>query len=75
MNNFYWIIEFSATFIELMLSLIFCGTFIENSDLNYNFKKRFIISVIGVFLMIFINYIELYSPMTVVFAFILTSFL
>ncbi len=66
MNHIYWIIEYMATFTECFLCTVFSGTFIENTDLKQNFLKRFVISNISAVLMLFINSIELYSPVTVI---------
>lgn len=65
MNTIYWIVEYFATFLEYFLCSTFCGTFIENTDLKKSFWKRVLISGCSSFIMIIINKIELYSPITV----------
>lgn len=73
MNNIYWIIEYGATLTEWFLCSIFCGTFIENTDLKQNFLKRFIVSNVASVLMLFINRIELYSLVTILCGFLIES--
>ncbi|MDE6500987.1 MAG: GHKL domain-containing protein [Ruminococcus sp.] len=67
MNTFLWSIEFLATFCEVALNLIFCGTFIEKNTDSKRPLKKFIASVVVAVLIIFLNQIELYSYMTVLF--------
>lgn len=77
MTYVFWCVEYIATFTELFLSTIFCGTFIENADLNKNLFKRIIVSSVSTVLMLIINHIELYSPLSVSFSLIvigLTAF-
>ena len=66
MNTIYWIVEYDSTLLECFLCSIFCGTFIEDTDLKRNLQRRFIISGVMSIIMLFINNIELYSPVTVV---------
>ncbi len=73
MSHIFWIIEYCATLSEWFLFLIFSGTFIENTDLKQSLLKSFIISNIGTVLMLFINSIELYSPLTVLCSFCIVS--
>ncbi len=73
MNYIYWIIEYLATLTEWFLCLIFCGTFIENTDLKQNFLKKFIVSNAAAILIMFINRIELYSPLTILYSFLIES--
>lgn len=70
MNTIFWIVEFIATFSECFLCLIFCSTFIENENYN-NMTKRLTASLSASGIMILINHIQLYSPLTVAFAFFL----
>lgn len=72
MKVVFWSIEFLATLFELILSLIFCGIFIKDTNLKQSILKKIIISNIATILMILVNQIELYSYMTVVAAFIIT---
>ncbi len=71
MNTMYWFIEYSATFIEWFMCSIFCGTFLKNIDLKENLYKRLAISALSSMSMLFINRFELYSPITVILAFII----
>lgn len=73
MNHIYWIIEYGATLTEWFLCSTFCGTFIEKTDLKQNFLKRFIVSNVAAILMLFINRIELYSPVTVICGLLIAS--
>ena len=68
----YWLIEYSSTFIEWFLCSIFCGTFIKDADLKANLYKRIGVIDIASMAMLFVNGFELYSPITVILAFILT---
>lgn len=73
MSYIYWIVEYCATLTEWFLCSIFCGTFIEDTDLKQSFLKRFIVSNIGAVLMLFINRIELYSLVTILCGFLIES--
>lgn len=73
MSYIYWIVEYCATLTEWFLCSTFCGTFIENTDLKQNFLKRFIVSNVAAVLMLFINRIELYSPVTVICGLLIAS--
>lgn len=73
MSYIYWIVEYFATLTEWFLCLTFCGTFIENTDLKQNFLKKFIVSNVAAILMLFINRIELYSPVTILCGFLIES--
>lgn len=69
MNYIHWIIEFFATFTELFFCLTFCDTFLEKAT-SYKNLKTIIISVFSL-LIISINRIELYSPITAIICLIL----
>ncbi|MDE6834313.1 MAG: hypothetical protein K2J39_08755, partial [Ruminococcus sp.] len=56
-----WIIEFIATFCEAFLCVVFCGTFISEPD---NKKLKIIIPALLTMIILFINNINLYSPLT-----------
>lgn len=74
MNTIYWIVEYGSTLLECFLCSIFCGTFIENTDFKKNFWRRFIISCIMSRIMLCINNIELFSPITAILGLILLGF-
>lgn len=74
MNTIYWIVEYGSTLLECFLCSIFCGTFIEDTDLKKNFWRRFIISCIMSGIMLCINNIELFSPVTAILGLILLGF-
>lgn len=71
MTTTLWIIEYCATFIESLMCTIFCGTFIENTDLKRNRIKRFIVAAVSAILIIIMNHIDLYSPISVAFTIII----
>ena len=66
-----WIIEYCATFIESLMCTIFCGTFIENTDLKSNRLKRSIVAAVSAILIIVMNQFNLYSPISVAFTIII----
>ncbi len=68
MKTMYWLVEFTATFSECFLCLIFCSTFINN-DTYKNTPKKIITALTASGIMILINQIQLYSSLTVAFAF------
>ena len=74
-DSIYWIVEYGATLTEFFLCSTFCQTFIENANLNQNFYKRFMISNIATVLMLLVNSIELYSPISVMCALLIMSFM
>lgn len=71
----YWGIELFATFIELFLSTIFCGTFIEITTTGKTLIRRLIGSVVLSVVMLIVNHIHLFSPITTLIAFSLTILL
>ena len=64
----YWCIEYVATFMELFLSTIFCGTFIEIATTEKTRIRTLIGSVSLSFVMLIVNHIHLFSPMTTLIA-------
>lgn len=73
MTYVFWCVELFATFSEAFLCIIFCGTFIENTDLKKNLLKRVVVSFVATALMLTINHIELYSPITVILALLIMA--
>ncbi len=71
MTTTLWVVEYCATFIESLMCTIFCGTFIENTDLMENRLKRYIVAVVSAILIIVMNHIDLYSPISVAFTIII----
>lgn len=67
MNDIYWIIECAATFIEISMCSLFCGTFSKNADLKKNFWSRLIVSIVVTIIVILINRIDLFSLMPTIF--------
>lgn len=66
MNTIYWIIEYGATLTEMLMYMLFSGTFIENTDFKQSFLKKFIASNSAAILIILINHIKLYSLITAI---------
>lgn len=73
MNAVFWIIENCSTFTEFFLCTIFCGTFIDNTDLKNNFRKRIIVSIVVSAIMLIINHINIFSYFTAVSGFVLMA--
>lgn len=73
MSRIYWIAEYGATFAEFFLSTIFCGTFIENADLKKNLFRRIFASTLAAAIILIINHVELYSPVTALLGFVIIA--
>lgn len=73
MIRVYWIAEYGATFAEFFLSTIFCGTFIENADLNKKLFRRIFASMLAAAIILIINHVEIYSPVTAILGFVLIA--
>ena len=71
----YWCIELFATFMELFLSTIFCGTFIEITTTGKTLIRRLIGSVVLSVVMLIVNHIHLFSLITTLIAFSLAILL
>lgn len=65
---FLWV-EYVATFMELFLSTIFCGTFIETTTTEKTLIQRLIGSSSLSVVMLIVNHIDLFSPVTTLIAF------
>ncbi|MDE7363786.1 MAG: hypothetical protein K2N27_02690, partial [Ruminococcus sp.] len=57
-----WLIEFIATFCESFLCTVFCGTFLPEPN---NKKFKITVPVILTAIILLMNSINLYSPVTV----------
>lgn len=67
MSAINWIIEYGATFTEWFLCSMFCGTFIENTDLKKNLWKRLlVISAFSPLVLVYNNILSLFSSITVI---------
>lgn len=73
MSRIYWIAEYGATFAEFFLSTIFCGTFIEDADLKKNLFRRIFASTLAAAIILIINHVELYSPVTALLGFVIIA--
>lgn len=61
MIAFYWIMEYVASFIEISMCCIFCGTFLEKERLGDRKYLVVVYSGIGALLIIIMNRIEIFS--------------
>lgn len=55
MTVFYWIMEYVASFIEIFMCCIFCGTFLEKERPGDKKYLAFVYSGIGALAIIFLN--------------------
>lgn len=69
MTYIFWCIEYIATFTELFLSTVFCVTFIELSTADKTLTRRLTGSVVVSIVMLIVNHINLFSPVTTIIAF------
>ena len=61
MTTFYWIMEYVASFIEISMCCIFCGTFLEKERLG---DRKYLVlagSGLGAILVIVLNRIDIFS--------------
>ena len=61
MTEFYWIMELGASFIEIFMCSIFCGTFLEQEKLG---ERKYLVIVgsgIGSILVLFLNRMDIFS--------------
>lgn len=72
---FYWGVEYVASFIEIMMCCIFCGTFTNKEEIKE--KKLLIIglSFLQAFLTVILNHIDLFSYVLAVFLCIMYIFI
>lgn len=71
MNLVYWLAEYAATFVELFMCSIFCGTFIRENDLKGAYRQKILVSAACSFIIVLINNISLFSPITTFLNFLL----
>ncbi|MBQ4522023.1 MAG: GHKL domain-containing protein [Lachnospiraceae bacterium] len=64
MSNFYWCIEYLATFIEIFLCCYFCGTFVVKEKIQDVRKRIIVLSVTASVMIILLNKLELFSYLT-----------
>ena len=64
MKEFYWIVEYIATFIEVLMSCYFCATFIRKDRLKESKKILYIYSSLAATIIIVFNHIEFFSSIT-----------
>ncbi len=64
MREFYWIVEYLATFVELYMCCYFCGTFIKRGRIDEIKKKIFICTLITSGVVYSMNHIKLFSVIT-----------
>ncbi len=61
MSFLYWVVEYLASFIEIMMCCIFCGTFLMNEKLNKKNIPIVLFSLAGSVLILMLNNIEIFS--------------
>lgn len=61
MSFLYWVVEYLASFIEIMMCCIFCGTFLMNEKLNKKNIPIVLFSLAGSVLILILNNIEIFS--------------
>lgn len=61
MSFLYWVVEYLASFIEIMMCCIFCGTFLMNEKLNKKNVPIVLFSLAGSVLILILNNIEIFS--------------
>lgn len=64
MKEFFWCIEYFATFIEIFMCCWFCGTFIIKNEIGNIKNKVFFLSAISSLLIVILNNINLFYYIT-----------
>ena len=65
----FWCVEYVATVTELVLSTVFCGTFIDTTTTDKFLSRRITGATTLSIVMLIVNNINLFSPVTVLIAF------
>lgn len=58
---FFWIMEYIASFVEVSMCCVFCGTFLTKDKLGDKKYVLFVCSAIGAIVIILLNKIEIFS--------------
>lgn len=64
MSEFYWCIEYLATFIEIFLCCYFCGTFVVKEKIEGVRNRIIVLTIMASVMIILLNKLELFSYMT-----------
>ena len=64
MKEFFWCIEYVATFIEIFMCSYFCGTFVAKEKLSGSKNKIVLLSTIASVIVFILNHINLFSYIT-----------
>lgn len=64
MSEFYWCIEYLATFIEIFLCCYFCGTFVVKEKIEDVRNRIIVLTIMASVMIILLNKLELFSYMT-----------
>lgn len=75
MTLFFWIMEYVASFIEISMCCIFCGTFLKKERLGDRKYLVFAGSVIGAILIILLNRIDIFSYINSILVILIVLFL
>ena len=75
MKEFYWIVEYIASFIEVLMSCYFCGTFIRKDRLRESKKLLYVCSVVVALIIIVLNHIDFFSTVTPIASILLCVFM
>ena len=61
MTVFFWIIEYIASFIEILMCCVFCGIFLTKEEFSYRKYLAFAGSALSALLIAGLNKIEIFS--------------
>lgn len=64
MKEFFWCVEYIATFIEIFMCSYFCGTFVAKEKLNDSKNKIVFLSTIASVIVFVLNHVKLFSYIT-----------
>lgn len=66
MREFFWCVEYFATFVEIFMCCYFCGTFIMKEKLRDNRSKITMLSIIASIVIIALNKVDLFSYLSTI---------
>lgn len=61
MNMFFWIVEYIASFLEIVMCFFFCGSFINKKSVEDKRKQIVLVSFFSAFILIGLNRIKMFS--------------
>ena len=74
MTTFFWIIEYIASFIEIFMCCVFCGTFLVKEEFGDRKYLAFAGAALSALLITGLNKIEIFSVFNSIFVFICNYF-